>query len=338
MKIAIVGSGIMGKILALSFLELGMEVTIFAKNNASCSMMAAGLLTPTLELDKADFLIHHLGKISLALWPTILATLNTNIYFKKIGAALFAHNKDIEELHHVMRVIRTKLPEQNFQKLAYSPQFQQGYFFADEGQIDAQAFLQTLQHFLLQKGVQYYETEVIHVKPYHVDTVNVTQHFDLVCDCRGLGATGIFNDLRGVRGELIWLRAPNVSIPYPIRILHPRYRLYIVPRPQNIYILGASEIESEDHSEISVRTALELLTLAYAFHSGFSEARILHTFTQCRPTLPHHLPQIYYKKGLIAVNGLYRFGFLLAPLLARDVTSFITKGSYTLSDIWKNAL
>lgn len=150
--------------------------------------------------------------------------------------------------------------------------------------------------------------------------------FDLVLDCRGMGAKDIFADLRGVRGELIWLHAADVFIARPIRFLHPRYNLYIVPRPEQIYLIGASEIEANDTTPISVHTTLELLTAAYCVHANFGEARIIKTVTHCRPTLTDHLPKIKYADGFLAVNGLSRHGFLLAPALAMEVMRWIEAG------------
>ena len=42
-----------------------------------------------------------------------------------------------------------------------------------------------------------------------------------------------------------------------------------------MFVVGASEIESDDTSAVSVRTALELLSAAFTVHSGFAEARIV---------------------------------------------------------------
>ena len=82
----------------------------------------------------------------------------------------------------------------------------------------------------------------------------------MVFDCRGFGAKKAYPQLRGVRGEVIWLQTSQVQLAHPIRLVHPRYPLYVVPRGQGRYVIGASQIESEDFSAISVRTILELLT------------------------------------------------------------------------------
>jgi glycine oxidase len=143
-----------------------------------------------------------------------------------------------------------------------------------------------------------------------------------VIDCRGLGAQSSWNQskqaLRGVRGEVLRLYAPEVKLRRPTRLIHPRYPIYIAPKENDIYVVGATEIESDDVSEMSVRSAMELLSAVYTVHSGFAEARILEMATQCRPTLQDNLPAIHIKKdpglsNLIMINGLYRHGFMIAP-------------------------
>ena len=68
---------------------------------------------------------------------------------------------------------------------------------------------------------------------------------------------------------MIRLHAPEVSLRRPVRLMHPRYPLYIAPKPDHVFVIGATEIESEDTSPASVRSTLELLSAAYSLHSGF---------------------------------------------------------------------
>jgi glycine oxidase len=209
--------------------------------------------------------------------------------------------------------------------------FETGYYFEGEGQIDNQHLLTALKEYLISKNVMWFSNiEVTHIGPHEITTREKKYSFNWVFDCRGLAAKEPFQDLSSLRGELIWLHAPDLHLARPVRFIHPRYSLYIVPRPEQIYLIGATEIESEDFSEISVQSTLELLTAAYAVSSKFAEARILKTVTQCRPTLANRLPKIKQTKGLIAINGLYRHGFLIAPTLALEVMSWLgsTNASY----------
>ncbi len=96
--------------------------------------------------------------------------------------------------------------------------------------------------------------------------------------------------------------------------------------------MGATEIESDDLSEMSVRSAMELLSAVYTVHSGFAAARILEMATQCRPTLKNYLPEIRMKKDkgqadLIMINGLYRHGFMIAPAVLDCALQILAQGS-----------
>ena len=162
--------------------------------------------------------------------------------------------------------------------------------------------------------------------------------YKAVIDCRGTGAKETWssgqtpNTLRGVRGEVIRLYAPEVKLRRPTRLIHPRYPIYIAPKENDIYVVGATEIESDDLSEMSVRSAMELLSAVYTVHSGFAEARILEMATQCRPTLKNNLPEIRSRKDqgladLIMINGLYRHGFMISPAVLDCALQVLDEGS-----------
>ena len=128
------------------------------------------------------------------------------------------------------------------------------------------------------------------------------------------------------------LHAPEVSICRPVRLIHPRYPLYIAPKEHGIFVVGATEIETDDVSAASVRSTLELLSAAYSVHSGFAEARILEINTQARPALPDNLPAIQaLGPRAWQINGLYRHGFLIAPAML-DAALALLHGDTTLAE------
>src|SRR5438105_2056159 len=83
----------------------------------------------------------------------------------------------------------------------------------------------------------------------------------------------------------------------------PRWPLYVIPRGNNLFMLGATSLECED-DRVSVRSALELLSAAYAVHPTFAEARIVEFGAGLRPAFPDHLPHIAINGDQIGVNGL----------------------------------
>src|SRR6202042_3846554 len=133
-------------------------------------------------------------------------------------------------------------------------------------------------------------------------------------------------ELRGVKGEMIIVESSEIELSRPVRLIHPRWPLYIIPRANHQFMIGATSIEAEDRG-VSVRSALELLSAAYAVHPAFAEARILEFGSGLRPAYPDNLPRIAVNNDKIAVNGLYRHGFLLAPALAELTLGYVERGT-----------
>src|SRR5690606_32185748 len=144
-------------------------------------------------------------------------------------------------------------------------------------------------------------------------------------DCRGLAARDVLPDLRGVKGEMAIVHAPDVRLTRPVRLLHPRFPLYVVPRANGQFMIGATQIESCDR-RVRVRSVLELLSAPYALHPAFGEAELVEIGVDARPAFPDNLPRLRRRGETICVNGLFRHGFLLAPAMARMTADLICDG------------
>ncbi len=183
--------------------------------------------------------------------------------------------------------------------------------FPDEAHLAPRQALSALLARLEAKGVEV---------RFGVDGAEVDAKAKIV-DCRGLAAG--LPELRGVKGEMVIVRTPDVALGRPVRLLHPRHPLYIVPRGDGVFMLGATMIESDDRSRITARSLLELLGAAYALHPAFAEAEVLEIGVDARPAFPDNLPRAYEKDGRIYVNGLYRHGFLLSPAMAAEAAGLV---------------
>ena len=346
MKVAIVGAGLFGRLLALELAcpehPVSWQVSLFERDDLlasrSAGYAAAAMLAPMAEAFKASPLITRLGVASLAQWPRLLDKLPEPVFFQQLGSLVVSHPQDhgdyLNFVNHLQRSLQhTDLAEQlnscdSLQLHALEPElaesFQIGMHLKSEGQLDNRALYQASATALIRSNVScFMNTAVETIDGNSITVDNQQQQFDWVIDCRGLGARGTRSgnlpQLRGVRGEVIRLHAPEVNFTRPIRLMHPRYPIYIAPKPNHEYVIGATEIESHDDSNISVRSTLELLSAAYSLHSGFAEARILETQTSCRPALPDNEPIIGIGDHLLQVNGLYRHGYLIAPALLQEV-------------------
>lgn len=334
MHLGIAGAGLMGRVLAWHLLAAGHRVTLFDRDpvasGGAAAYTAAGMLAPWSELESAESLIFRLGCRALSLWPTLVASLGTDVDFHTGGSLLVAHGADRGDYRRTVEHIAARLPvgrEDSLRELdrselrslepALADTFDEALWLPDEAWLDSRRLMAALGDHLLAAGAHWHpETEVQSLAPGVIKTAGRDWHFDWVVDCRGLGARGDMAGLRGVRGEVLWLQAPDVELSRPVRLMHPRYRLYAVPRRDNLYVIGATQIESDDHGPVTVRSCLELLSAAYSLHPGFQEARLIHAEANCRPALDDNLPRIDIGDGLARINGLFRHGYLLAPALA----------------------
>ena len=331
MNIGIAGIGLVGRVLALNLLRQGHTLTLFDEDAAygdkAAGMTAAGMLAVFAELESAESVIFEHGNRSIALWPDLLEQVDVSDAYQQKGSIITAHPQDYNELDHFIETLKSKVPEASEIKLLDRRELTQlepdlaqhakAFFIPQEGQVDAQRFMQASSYYLMRhdKVKWHQNTKVSDISHGGIVIEKKVHHFDWVFDTRGLGANEQVENLRGVRGEVLWLDAPEVNITRPTRMLHPRYKIYIVPRENNRYVIGATEIESEDKSPVSVRSSLELLSAVYSMHSGFGEARIVKMLTNCRPTLKDNLPNIEHSEKTTRINGLYRHGYLLAPAI-----------------------
>ncbi|WP_372863968.1 glycine oxidase ThiO [Spongiibacter sp.] len=333
-SIAVVGAGLLGRLLAWKLLARGCQVTLFERGSRagerSAARVAASMLAPYTEVASAERRVFDWGLMALRWWPEQIALLQAEsgrqIAHAVDGSVVVAHDLDKSTLQHFMQQLQAVVPEhlERVQRLdraqltALEPELAQRYgeglYLPDEGYLDNTALLAALETAISAAGGQWREhTEVAELAPQRLRVGGDWQPFDCVLDCRGTGAKGQLAGLRAVRGEVLWLHAPEVQLSRPVRLMHPRYKLYVSPRPQQRYVIGATEIESESMAPVTVRSSLELLSALYSLHSGFAEATVEHAWAHCRPAMPDNLPVVRAERGLLQVNGLYRHGYLLSP-------------------------
>ena len=345
---AVLGAGLMGRLMALSLAREGHSVELFDRGGPdagqSAAYVAAAMLAPLAESAESEPLIVSLGQASLERWPELLATLSEPVFFQQNGTLIVWHIQDRDQAAQFGRRLHRyddQLPMASRARglsgaeiaevePALGQRFARGIYLPREGQLDNRALLFALGKALMEAGVHLrWHTEV---EPEHVLA-------DWIIDCRGVGAKPDWPRVRGVRGEVLRVHSPEVALSRPIRLLHPRYPIYIAPKPEGVYVIGATQIESEDTSPTSVRSALELLSALYSVHPAFGEARILEMVTQCRPALPDNLPEIRWDGGrLIRINGLYRHGYLMAPAVmdaALDLVHQLDRSQVGLES-WRN--
>jgi len=312
--ITVIGAGVAGLCVATELVSRGAEVTVIDRAGGpgphGCSWWAGGMLAPFCEGESAEEPVVRLGQEAIGWWERHAGGVARN------GSLVVALGRDHAELTRFAR--RTeRFEEIGASRIAelepdLGGRFGRALFFAEEAHLSPRAALTALVEGLRGKGVAFRADG---------DLAGPT------IDCRGLAAREALSDLRGVKGEMLVLKCPDVTLSRPVRLLHPRIPLYIVPRGDGVYMLGATMIEAGQRSRVTARSLLEMLSAAYALHPAFGEAEVLEIGVDARPAFPDNLPRIRRRGGVIYANGLYRHGYLLAPALGRMVAELVFDGA-----------
>jgi glycine oxidase len=314
--IIVIGAGVAGLSSALELAERGLAVEVVERGHAlgegACSWMAGGMLAPWCERATTEPEVAECGAPSIAWWAERFPET------VRRGSLVVAQPRDLPDLTRFAQ--RTERFDwlDAYDIAALEPdlagRFRRALFFPGEAHLEPRRALAALAKRLQDRGVAI---------RFGVELTPQDARADIVVDCRGLAARDALPDLRGVRGEMVVVRSPDVSLQRPVRMLHPRIPLYIVPRGNGLFMIGATMIESERRGPVSVRSAVELLNAAYALHPAFGEAEIVELGADLRPAFPDNLPDVRRSGHVLHANGLFRHGFLLAPALARRIAEAV---------------
>lgn len=329
----ILGGGLIGRLLALQLARADCQVELFEGQGpdaqGAAARVAAAMLAPLAESAIAPLPVVRMGQYGLTRWPELIAQLDAPVFFQREGTLLLWHRQDANEAQRFIQTLaRTQAAEPTLPQMQHQDgaglralepslenRFARGVLLPDEGQLDNRALLAAL----LQTLEALPNVQLHWHSPRAPEDFGAPAQSERLIDCRGLGARAHWptaHALRGVRGEVARIYAPDVSLSRPTRLMHPRYPIYIAPKENHLFVIGATEIETDDLSPPSVRSTLELLSAAYAVHPGFAEARIVEVATQARPTLPNNLPALrWLAPRVLQVNGLYRHGFMISPAM-----------------------
>ncbi|RIY03347.1 FAD-dependent oxidoreductase [Aureimonas flava] len=306
MTIHILGAGVAGLTTGLRLAEAGESVVVHERGPdlaSSASWLAGGMLAPFCEASVADPSIVAPGLEGIAFWSRVTEV-------ERHGTLVVAAGRDAGDLRQFAARTRSNRMLDAEGLAALEPdlggRFAKALFFESEAHLDPRRTLAALAG--------------------RIEALGGTIRFsdpreplglrgERVVDCRGLAAD--LPRLRSVRGEMAIVRCPDVSLRRPVRLLHPRWPIYVVPRADHVFMIGATMVESEAAGPVTLRSAVELLTAAFALHPAFAEAEILEIGSGRRPALPDNLPSVARTDRGVAFSGLYRHGFLLSPAFSK---------------------
>lgn len=308
--ITILGAGVAGLCTATVLAERGLKVQVVdsGPEGAGASWLAGGMLAPYVESEHAPSEVARLGASSADWWAARVPGV------QRRGTLVVAPARDRAELSRFAVRTRGHEPIGADRIAALEPdlamRFTEALFYTGEAHLDPRLALQALADDLRRRGV------VI-----RYDTRLGLEQADV--DCRGIASCDTLPGLRAVRGEMLMLHCPDVTLSRPVRLLHPRFPVYVVPRGNGLYMIGATMIESAATGPVTLRSASELMSAVFALHPGFAEAAVVKMDSGLRPAWPDNVPRVCKAGGRLHLNGLYRHGFLTAPALAEQLADML---------------
>lgn len=295
---SVLGGGVAGLCVATLLTEQGETPEVILSDETPASHWAGGMLAPFCEGESAPEQVVELGQRAAEWWSQRVDGVVQQ------GTLVVAAPRDGAELARFARMTREhQWRDPALLEPELAGRFARGLFFPGEAHLNPRDALQQLRATLEARGV-----------PFHTGKPRGT-----LIDCRGIHAAARQPDLRAVRGEMLILQCDELHFSRPIRLLHPRFPCYLVPRAGGHFMLGATMVESDDASAISARAMMELLSAAWTIHPALAEARIVESGTGRRPAYSHNVPEVRYHDGVFSLNGMYRHGFLLAPAMAQQL-------------------
>ncbi|WEQ57197.1 FAD-dependent oxidoreductase [Komagataeibacter nataicola] len=314
-RVLVRGAGVSGLTAAVTLAGRGARVVVHEcgpRVGWGASWKAGGMLAPWCEAESATPEVTAQSLASLDWWDAHVPGVDRN------GTLVLAPPRDVREIMRFGR--RTShydtIGEAEITRLEpdLADRFSRALFFAGEGHVNPRDALAALAARVVGLGGEIRFNVPVDERP---------AGFDWVVDCTGIAARDQLTDMRGVRGEMLLLRCPDVTLHRPVRMLHPRIPIYIVPRADHVDMVGATMIESENAGPMTLRSMVEMLGAVYALHPAFGEAEILETGTGLRPSYPDNMPAVRHEGRHIHINGMYRHGFLLSPVRAAEAADIV---------------
>jgi glycine oxidase len=345
MKVAIIGAGLIGRLAALKLIGSHHDVTLLEANSFdsphNAAAISAGLISPISESIYTTPNVIQMGFQSLSLWPEILSSLreldphHDVVNFSTNGTIAISFPEEQECLLVHQQKLQSALPSNKSDiKLLYNDEvaemepelgmYETALYLKGEGNLCNSQFMAASARVLRK-----YASIVDHW-PLKGDGKELQNQYDWVIDCRGAGAVNsavfkenIHRPLIAVRGEAIRVHTEEVNLLRPIRVIQQRFNIYIVPKPNNIFVVGATVLDKRGNHAVTVRSSLDLLSALYALHPGFADAEIIEAVAGQRAMHDDREPSIITDENIIRINGLGRQGWLVAPVLVSKMMNKI---------------
>lgn len=351
--IAIVGGGVIGLSCAFELARRGKAVSVIERNTvgSGASTVAAGMLTPSFEVELTPPSLVELQLDSLRRYPQFVADIETaggqSCEYRTEGTLWVSRHRDDElELDYILQIQESRgLPARRLTgrevrqiEPHVAPRAIGGLLVETDHQVNTRRLIPALQAACAAVGVDIQE----HTRVTTVDRVGgrveltlesksgeSELHADQVLLAAGVWLEdGLITPLpiigmRPIKGQIVHLAGQ----PLTSRVLR-NSDIYLVPRADGRLLLGATEEEQGFDLQPSAGGTMDLLRFAFEVLPGIYDLTVSEIDVGLRPAVTDHLPVLGAAniEGVFVAGGHYRGGIMLAPSSAYWMAELMTTG------------
>ncbi|OYY52782.1 MAG: glycine oxidase, partial [Polynucleobacter sp. 24-46-87] len=159
-RYAIVGAGLMGRLLAVALAKRGAKVTLYEKGSSqglgSAARIAAAMLAPLAESAITEDNVVRMGVYSLPRWRQLIDELAKPVFFQQDGTLILWHRQDTSDAERFASHLDCNSERNNALPKAkrldsielaqiepgVAERFGQALYLPDEGQLDNRQLLE----------------------------------------------------------------------------------------------------------------------------------------------------------------------------------------------------
>nr|ART40118.1 K155 [uncultured bacterium] len=346
--LVVIGAGVVGLACAFRAIEAGLSVVVLEQGavGTGASGVAAGMLSPALEVEDSEPALIAFARDSMARYPGFVAAVEAAAGlacgYRSEGSLWLALDRDdhllLERLYAIQREagLSTRLlpaPETRQREPNITPRTVAGLFAPDDHQVDPRRLVPALAAAIRRRGGNVVERAAdARVLIDSGRAGGVAWADRRIAAGAVLLAAGSYSNallpagcaalpLRPVKGQTVRLRGPRV-IDHVVRTP----RVYLVPREDGEIVIGATMEELGFDARATVWAVHDLLAEARRAVPSIDELAIAELPVGFRPALRDGLPAIgaYGPAGLFVATGHYRHGILLAVATADLMLTLLT--------------
>ena len=353
-EVAIVGAGVIGLSCAFELAKRGKSVTVIEREESGfgASTVAAGMLTPSFEVETTPPSLVELQLDSLRRYPSFVAEIegasDLSCEYRDEGTLWVSRHRDDElELEHIRKIQEDRgLPARRLtgretrQIEPYlSPRIIGGLLVETDHQVNSRKLVPALAAACRSLGVELFEHTAVRTVERSSGGIELTLQSpggqSTLCAGQVLLAAGVWLEeglvtplpqigMRPIKGQIVHLKGQ----PLVNRVLR-NSDVYIVPRAGGELLLGATEEEQGFDLQPTAGGTLDLLRYAFEILPGLYDLYVSEIDVGLRPAVSDHQPVLgpTESDGIFIAGGHYRGGVILAPATAYWMAELITTGS-----------